>query len=113
MVFRLPCGDGPIRLTILRSYASVGTAQVRVSPPRAPGAAAVDVDDGAVTLVDAKWDRGESTYETVDVPAPAARCGAGAARDVELRVLPRDAARKLKFKLVGLEACAGLVNATT
>ncbi|KAK7241543.1 hypothetical protein SO694_0027300 [Aureococcus anophagefferens] len=114
LVFRLPCGDGPIRLTILRSYASVGSAQVRVSPPRAPGAApAVDVDDGAVTLVDAKWDRGESTYETIDVPAPAARCGAGAARDVELRVLPRDASRKLKFKLVGLEACAGLVNATT
>ncbi|KAK7249754.1 hypothetical protein SO694_00004632 [Aureococcus anophagefferens] len=75
LVFRLPCGDGPIRLTILRSYASVGSAQ--------------------------------STYETVDVPAPAARCGAGAARDVELRVLPRDASRKLKFKLVGLEAAPG------
>ncbi|KAH8094419.1 hypothetical protein JL720_4420 [Aureococcus anophagefferens] len=51
--------------------------------------------------------RGESTYETVDVPAPAARCGAGAARDVELRVLPRDASRKLKFKLVGLAPAPG------
>ncbi|KAK7239322.1 hypothetical protein SO694_0002537 [Aureococcus anophagefferens] len=79
LVFRLPCGDGPIRLTILRSYASVGSAQVASRRARAPGAApAVDVDDGAVTLVDAKWDRGESTYETIDVPRAGARCGAGA-----------------------------------
>ncbi|KAH8043561.1 hypothetical protein JL722_15152 [Aureococcus anophagefferens] len=104
LVFRLPCGDGPIRLTILRSYASVGSAQVRVSPPRAPGAApAVDVDDGAVTLVDAKWDRGESTYETIDVPAPAALRRGRRARRRAPRAA-RDASRKLKFKLVGLGA---------
>ncbi|KAH8082892.1 Ribosomal protein L11 methyltransferase PrmA [Aureococcus anophagefferens] len=70
--------------------ASRGGDEFRERPRRrrAGAAPAVDVDDGAVTLVDAKWDRGESTYETIDVPAPAARCGAGAARDAELRCCP-------------------------
>ncbi|KAH8064275.1 hypothetical protein JL722_1134 [Aureococcus anophagefferens] len=113
LVFRLPCGDGPIRLTILRSYASVGSAQVRVSPPRAPGAApAVDVDDGAVTR---RRGLGPRRVDLRDRRRPRAGGALRRGRRARRRAprAARDASRKLKFKLVGLEACAGLVNATT
>ncbi|KAH8043687.1 hypothetical protein JL722_15060 [Aureococcus anophagefferens] len=89
------------------------SAQVRVSPPRAPGAApAVDVDDGAVTSSTRPGTAASRPTRPSTSPRRR-RAAARAPRATSSSACCPDASRKLKFKLVGLEACAGLVNATT